>query len=538
MVTRRMIVTALTLVNTLLSRPAAAAPERFLLSDQPVSLPGWETAPDLTRSTFRPDLLSDGCPSIEQAAARLAAAVAASNPPPRWVRLETIDLTAVGDCEDCQPPPLDPHAFGREGTTATLDERQFRFFAEAAGVLANSAARPYVVVPPATALPPLALPAGLYLFLASPPVNAASSAAGPAARAETEAAWRQVAPLTYSLVTDGLGDFAGLPLTSDLLRRQWSALRHPAVIVRDQAALEQVGPDWLAARLAGVAAEGVTHPTGDPYRADEPELARALDVFVPLADRLGELPPRAGALVRTTLAAAAALRTWEQTQSVGQAKLRAALNARQEVRGRWEPRGLFSQEFAAFITSAAQPQRLTLAAGKASIDGAVADGEWPPASRLTLTLDDWGRPSPRPATVYLMASDEALQVAVVATEPRPDEAGLRDCVLLCVAPGHEPFPVCRLRATVGGEATLAVLDRPGPAAAERAVRLDSVAVFDGPGWVLEAAVPWELLGLARGGAWRLNVVTEHRRGKLHTQTVWQPTGGGLWNSLRYGWLSP
>ncbi len=110
-----------------------AAPGGLILTVNAAESDRLEALPALTSMVWQPELLlRASCPTIDDAADRVAEALAADPAAPQWVRLEPFDMTTVGDCATCQPPPLDPHRVTTDAPPTTLDPRQYEFFAAVA----------------------------------------------------------------------------------------------------------------------------------------------------------------------------------------------------------------------------------------------------------------------------------------------------------------------------------------------------------------------------------------------------------------------
>ncbi len=370
----------------------AAEPPGLLLTRDPTELAGWRSAPPLASMVWRPDLLlRTGSRTIESAAERLASALAAAPEAPGWVRLDCFDLTAVGDCETCQPPPLDPHAYRPLTTPVALDPRQYRFFGEVAERLRGTRFQPVVVVPAGGEPPEQVMPDNLLFLLAGPSGPAGFGQASLAARLAQSAAWQAAGLWHANLIADGLADFFGLPLNGDLLRPQADRLPYPAVLARDAATLDAAGPAWLTARLRAVLVDGQTTPQGEPWRPDEPLLAQAVDVFAPAMDRLGETPGEL--LAAATLRALRAVEEWDQARAAGEvpdtAGTVAALTARSALRHAWEPDGTLSARFASYLAAAGPLPVLSLPPVPATItfDSLVEADEWRGTAVLNLAVD-------------------------------------------------------------------------------------------------------------------------------------------------------
>ena len=507
----------------------AATPPRLLLTPSSEAVPaGWTAAPAIETMIWQPNrLLRTGSRTIDSAAETLAAALLASPDAPDWLRLEAFDLTAVGDCETCQPPPLDPHRYRPLETPVTLDPRQYRFFAAVAERLRGDRFQPVVLVPAGGEPSPVELPENVIVLLAGPAGPDGFGAAAMAARQAQWERWHQAGCEPYSLIADGLGEFYGLPLNGDLLRQQAAKLLHPAALTRSVATFEATGPDWLTARLRAVVAQGQTTPAGDRWRADQPLLARAVDVFAPVADQLGDVPDQR--LAAAMLQALDRLAVWDAARAAGQPQDHdtvAALTAYAMLRGSWEPAGPLSAGFAQYIASAEPLPNVVLSPTTGvTIDGFLADDEWRGATRVELVRDPTGQPTERPATVWLAADAQALSVAVVSTEPSPADSTLADRLVVRLSDGRTG--IVRIELPVGQQPTAAHWLRNTLPVEGLPVRgLAKEAVFDGPGWIMEARLPWSQIGLESGALRAMGLATEHRSGSLRTITQWCPDGGG------------
>lgn len=511
------------------SRINASEPERLLLVHRTGGRApnGWAELPRTVLAGADPDLfVPAGCRTVEAAARLLRAHLAAAPPAPPWVRLDTYDLSAVGDCPTCQAPPVDPDRYLPVDASPPLGERSFAFFAAAAAALAGSGLNLCVVVPWGTPVPDDPAP-GIWWFLAPPPLPGAATPEGLAEQERYRRAWNERAERVYNLVDDGLGQVAGLPLNGDLLRRAAAALSRPAVVVRDVDTFVASGPDWLTARIEAVVLGGSTTALGDYFRADRPALAVIADLYEPLVPRLGELPTGDDALQAVdTLRAVVA---WDEQRAAGEPR-QGVVSDRLA--------GLFGERFADFVRGAGALPATRLPAVAITLDGLRGDPGWASATHLSLPCDDLGRPTDRPAEAWLGTDGNRLVLGVTATEPNPADATLNDGVVLWWSPGPGG-PVTRLEVTVAGRLTALRLDRPG--APPRPVEVHGVEVagsFDGPGWGLELALPMALLATTPGDAEiRFNLASEHRYGRERRGAVWCPTGGYPWTAARYPRLS-
>lgn len=526
-------VKALATVLFLLFGVSAAEPAGRLLTTGGDAPAGWQTVPPLSEMVWQPDLLlRTGSRTVESAAETYAARLVATSDAPAWIRLELVDLTAVGDCATCQPPPLDPHRYTPSSAPIALSPRQYLFFAETARRLAGTRLQPVVVVPPGGPPPEQPMPDNLFFLLAGRTDRERFGADALAARREQDLAWTAAGLRHANLIADGLGEFYGLPLNGDLLRQQAAALPHPAVAVRDAATYAAQGPDWLTTRLQDVLVAGQTTVAGDSWRADEPLLAAAVDVFAPVADQLGDAP--AERLATVTLQALSAVRAWDVARAAGEPAGAEAvltlLRQRHELRGGWEPAGTLSEAFADFLASAGPLPVVNLPPIPQTIayDSLVSPDEWHGATALRLTSGRDGQPSKRPATVWLAAGPEGLAVAVIATEPDPADATLADRLVLRCDAGKQGLVVFEIPV---GQPILRTVGHDGEPVPWRGVRRE--AGFDGPGWTLEALLTWSQLGFEQHQLRALAVSTEHRAGRLRAVTDGWPNGGAEWNPLRW-----
>lgn len=485
-------------------------------------VPAEQAWPDLLGESWRPDLLvRNDLPTMDRAAAVLGAAATAETEP-FWVRLDAFDLCQVGDCETCQPPPADPYAVRSAEPLSELTADHLRFVALAHAALADTPARPYVVVPPDGLPTPLLHVPGLVVLLEPPARPALADRAGQAA------AWAATGATVYHLVRDGWAEAPGLPLGADALRAAAAGLGAPALLVaRDERHATAPTPAWLAGALART-----PEPTalGDAWRADSPLLARVADLLVPLGPTLAASDEPEAELAALTLAALEG--TLAPTADLP-ATL-AAQAAAGEALGLPRPAtGPLSAAWQAHVARGAAPSTLTLPLlTGVSADGNRQPAEWAAATRVELTGDDAGVVTPRPATVWLRRDDEALLVAVEATEPNPADASPRDRLRLWLAgPAGERVWV---GVEVAGRSEAWAL--PEGSTEPRQIRLsgvESAGVFDGPGWSLELRLPWRALGFD-GPAVALNLATETRRGTEVAATYWQPSFGASWLPARWG----
>jgi len=512
-------------------RPAAAA--GLLLTPDNTAPHGWRVLPPLESMVWQPELLlKSGSRTIDAAAERVGTALAQAADAPDWLRLERFDLTAVGDCQTCQPPPLDPHRYTPQAAPIALDPRQYLFFAEVAERLRGTRFQPVVVVPPNGPPPDWPMPDNLLFVLAGPAGPARFAIGTLAGRQQQSEAWDAQRLRFVNLVSDGLGEFYGLPLNGELLRQQATSLPHPAVSARDEETFLATGPAWLTARLRAVAVGGETTQAGDRWRVDEPELARAVDVFAPAEQLLGDQGAERAA--KLTLAALRALADWDEARAEGReppsATLLELLQQRREAHGKDEPAGIFSGAFMDFV-KAARPlptAALPPVPPAVSFDSVVDEDEWRGAAMVTLSGDRSGQPTERPATVWLAADDEGLAVAVIATEPDPAEATLGDRIVLRCDAGDAGL--VRIDLPVGQP----IERRAGPdAEPERVKGVQREAGFDGPGWTMEARLTWSQLGFQAVDLRAMAITTEHRAGSLQTITAWCPDGGAEWNPHRW-----
>ncbi len=524
--------TAVKLLPLLLVVAAAAQepPERLLLLRQAGQVPGWTTAPVLTELVYAPDLFSGTeCHTLADGARYLRDTLDRDPTPPAWLRLDTLDVSQISECRTCAPPSFDPARLD-DIRPAELTPRRLAFYQQAVAALAGSPCRPYVVAPAGATAPAAGeVPAGLWVLLAGPPLPVALSADGLARRRSQWEQWRRLTPRVYNVVSDGSGEMAGLPLDAGLLLAQATTLPRPALVARDAAQVTWTAPEALRARLRQVLVAGARDGAGDWFRTDDPDTARLLDVYAPLTDQLGTGP--GAALTGTTLAALRAVREWDETRSAGRAldsaALVALLDRRRSQRGAWESRGPLSAAFRRFVATPPQLVELLLPRPpQVAIDAQVGPSEWRGAATLQLAAGDDGLPNERPATVTLAADDRGLWLSVVATEPNPEDASLNDALVLTF--GDLASGCCtEVRLAVSGKAERRRVERLGaPAGPYEPFRPTALeATFDGPGWVLEACLPWAALGPAQAREWRLNVATEHRSGRQVSATLWLPTGG-------------
>ncbi|MBI5834698.1 MAG: hypothetical protein HZB16_20555 [Armatimonadetes bacterium] len=491
-------------------------------------VPEEQPLPPLTAMRWQPDLfVGAGLRTMDEAAEKLCTQVGATpGDDPLWIRLDAFDLCSVGDCESCQPPPEDPHRVVADAPPGELQPGHLRFAALANQALAATRARPYLVVP-AGQLPPLDYRCDtLLVLLASPPLTALRDPAVYDTRRAQRDAWRRTGAEVRHLITDGMGDPAGLPLCADLLREQAAELKPSLLLARDRAHATVLGPAALAQRIRAVAVDGATTPVGDRLRADDPDTARLLDVYSALDGGGGEL----GRLTLDCLAAGAA---WDDARAGGRAVPTGLteLLARRAKLTAPPSSGPLSAAWSAFVAKAEPLPHVTLPKlGEVTIDGERIAGEWDRALHLNLTRDDSGQTSARPGEVWLGLSGDRLVVAAVGTEPVPAEATLRDRLVVTLSRGEA---VVRLAGDVGGKVSAERLARRGaPLSSAEADGARCVGLFDGPGWSLEMSIPLAAIGLDLGAGFGLNVATEHLRGREHWRTLWLPTCGGAWQPER------
>ena len=269
----------------------AAAPPRLFLGLTPGPAPAdWTAAPPLTTLAWQPDLFAGGAATVAEAVAKLRQAVlAAPGREPLWVRLDAFDLYRVGDCATCAPPPPDPDRLLAPLGSEPLSAQQLRFAATAATALAGTRARPYLVVPADTDPLEQRFPDHLLVLLDQPTTGPALTLARRTQMRRQLASWRTSAAQTYAVVRDGYGAFHGLPLSGDLLAELSAGCPSPAVEARDAETYTSRGPAWLAAALRAAALEGRTSGEGHPFRTDQPEIARIVDVFAPVEAHLASV---------------------------------------------------------------------------------------------------------------------------------------------------------------------------------------------------------------------------------------------------------
>lgn len=533
------------------------APQRIALTartDGPAPA-GWYLLPDLLAHRTPPDvLLRLWSNTWQEAAENLLLAAEGGGLPlaeaadgTRWLRLDGIDLCTVAECETCLAAPPDPHqvleladlpastadqlAFYTAVGQRAEGHRWLRLYAVGlepprapAGVRGMPGPPIAPVDPHRPPGPPLA-PAGL---VPAGPIGARAPLPAPPKFLST-GLWayggdefrsqRRTDELdlgvTYELRALPEGEFLGLPgraslLVDDLTPADSVAVRaHP----RDLATI----PDaWFHDRLDAVEA-GARTALGNRYRVDDPLLARALDVCVPLREQLDQPPYQLAAGLVDLVGAV------DQGRPLSD-------SAASRLRHARHPdliRRIGSLRRVAELTpgSYALP-----GAPAASIDGMLAPGEWATACRLRLALRDDGTPADRTAEVWLALRGNELWFAVSATEPDPEAASMADRLLIRVSTGDLAM-VTEHAFTVGGEATALERDSMTGAAAEAPVTGRHAALFDGPGWTMEGR-----LRLPAGDAWRVQLITEHRARYDRDATVLQPTAGAGWWPPRYATL--
>jgi hypothetical protein len=356
------------------------------------------------------------------------------------------------------------------------------------------------------------------------------------------ASWRTSAAQTYAVVRDGYGAFHGLPLSGDLLAELSAGCPSPAVEARDAETYTSRGPAWLAAALRAAALEGRTSGEGHPFRTDQPEIARIVDVFAPVEAHLASVDAPSYRLAEETLRLLRQVVAWDAARVQGRSEperqvLLVLWDQRQslasELRAPVEPSGPFSTAFRKLV--AADEPLPAVALPRVKPD---ADRDARAAAGLKLVLDrtDTGAPSLRPATVWLAVQGTELVIDLVASEPRPADVTRHDRLLLTLAGTTRALPAVRLVAQTDGQVSAESVTLEGSAP----VRLPTPdakpeVVYDAPGWRLTWRVPlaW---ATARVGAvrWRLQLAVEHRRGRERYTTVWQPTVGAPWNRQRFG----
>lgn len=490
--------------------------------------PGLVCYPALPTSVEMQLPATNGRLSSADAAELLRQTVVDHHLPAGWLRLDLLAVAGLNDCPTCQLPPPDPHRQLSQPGEAPLDPGRFTFFTAAAKALLATPVRPCVVVPWGSQLPETdSLPPNLWIFLA-PSTDATAD------RAAAWRRWHEVTPRVYNLVTDGLVLPAELPRTGELLRRAAAGVPQPAFLTNRASALSRETPGWLTPRLAAVVA-GETVPVADAWRTDQAPFAQAVDVFLPVKARLGELPRAETAMVAGVLELAARLAAWDRRRAAGQPDQPERQALRRAVQ---QSVPVLPLEFSEFVEHAAPLPRLNLGQGlpHATLDGIVAADEWRGAARLELQQDDFGQPSPRPATVWLSRQGDHLRGAIVATDPNPAEVTLNDRLRLWFSPPTATGPVVCLTTTLRGEVLVQRLQFGAPLGEAIRLRgLTNEGAFDGPGWSLEFDVSVSRLGLTGlGPDWRVNLATEHPTPDRTFRTVWSPTGAMLWNPKRFG----